>query len=153
MPKKALIIGGILLFIVAITAFVGLGTVTEEAVEVVEMVTRRGYTPPTFVGMGRYVIPVIRRDRVETQLSVAIALETVSEDETETVREAMPRLRDAFIADLHKAVLWQQRESGDVISLGPIKKRLKIICDSILGPGVVNEVLIGGALQRNFAID
>ena len=131
--KKIIAISVLLLLIAAVTAFVGLGTVTQEAAQVVAKVTQRAPRPPAFVKLGNFVVPVVRGNEVASQVNLAIALEMVDDEAAEKAKASMVRLRDAFMRDLVTAVIWQHRDIGETISLIPIKQRLFRVSADVLG--------------------
>lgn len=148
MGKKTLVIAVLLLLIAGVIGVFGLEAVTEEAAQVAAAVDTRGVDPPTYVPLGYFNIPVIRRNAVTSQVAVKIVLEVSGPDDEETIENLRPRLRDAYISEMHSAVLWRQHKGEYRLHLPSIKRRLLEISRSIVGDGIVREVLIRGTVER-----
>jgi len=148
MGNKTLVFAVILLLIAGVIAVVGLQTVTEEAANVAAAVERDHFDPPTFVSIGGFTIPVIRRNAVTSQIVVIIELEVGGPGDEAAISDALPRLRDAYFTEMHSAVVWRQHKGEYRLHLPSIKRRLLEITNSIVGDGIVREVLIRGTMER-----
>jgi flagellar protein FliL len=102
---------------------------------------------PAYMTLAPIVLPVFDGNTVTRQAGVMLTLE-LAEGKTEAdVEPQRRRLVDAFISDLY--ALFEQRHDADrVIDAGLIKSRLGETATRILGPGVVHEVLIQQAFER-----
>ncbi len=84
-------------------------------------------------------------------ISTVVLLEVIGDAERETVLETLPRLEDAFIRALHQLADAEGRLNQEY---GPveIKRAYQLIADHILGPGVVDEVLVEGITRTRNVI-
>lgn len=146
--KKPIVIALVLFVIAGLTAMIGLRAVTKEVEKVAEAATS-GFKPPVFVKAGRYVLPIIRRDRVAAQISIGIMLEVRDETDKTKVEDRMRTLKDAFISDLNKLVIWRDYRTDRFAPLTVVKARLMKITRAIIGPDIVQAVLVTYAIRRN----
>ncbi len=94
-----------------------------------------------FVEMKALTAPFIRDGVFAQYVVLVINLEVASEAAIETVRELKPRLRDAFVSELH--ALAAMRPPGQrLINLARVKARLLAGASRVLGPGVVRDILV-----------
>lgn len=100
-----------------------------------------------FVELQSLRIPVMRNGAVTNYVSLDISLETIGPDNESTARSLLPRVRNAFLTDLLGYFAAVPVE--DSIMVKPIKRRLLILCNRVLGQGVVNDVLIQNAFKQN----
>ena len=105
--------------------------------------------PPDFrnIDMENLTIPVIRGGAVVNYISLQLSLETIGPDNEELAISLLPRVRNAFITDLNG--YFETVPVEDRIMIRSIKRRLLVLCDRILGPGVVSQVLIQGAFKQS----
>ena len=146
--KKTIIVAAFLFIVAAVTALIGLRAVTKGVEKVAEVAAKR-FKPPIFIKAGRYVLPIIRRDRVTSQISIGIMLEVRDEANKIKVKENMPLLKDAFISDFHKLVIWRDYRTNRFAPLTVVKARLMKITRKIVGPDVVQAVLLTYVIRRN----
>ncbi|MEQ8449983.1 MAG: hypothetical protein RIB97_09895 [Nitratireductor sp.] len=102
--------------------------------------------PAVFVEMEALTIPVIRGGAVAKYVLLKVSLEVEDEGAREAVVERMPRLKDAFLRDLHAYFASIPLDSP--LNVRTVKTRLKRVADGIVGRGVVREVLIQGAFEK-----
>jgi flagellar FliL protein len=102
---------------------------------------------PVFVKLPPIVLPVFEGDVVTRQASLVLALELATGKTEDAIAGQQRRLMDAFIADLY-AIYEQRQRAERVIEPNVIKPRLLASADRILGPGVVQDVLIQQAFER-----
>ena len=92
-------------------------------------------------------VPVIRDGRVVQHMSFLVVLRVNDEDELRLVYKAMRRLTDAYIKELH--VLLARRFVWEQDDIGPyVRKRLMVASERVVGPGIVEEVLLRGVSSR-----
>jgi flagellar FliL protein len=78
---------------------------------------------------------------VATTIQILVKLETSGgENESKLVR-MMPRLSDAFLRDLFGA-LPRMLRNDEQLNVVVIKRRLQRVADKIVGPGLVDNVLV-----------
>ncbi len=100
-----------------------------------------------FVDMDSLVVPVIRNDQVERHVMLTLTLEVGDNHSRSRVQEAVHQLRDAYVRDLHGYMrVVMTRSHNDFLRL--LKGRLLRVTADIIGPGVVREVLIQQAAER-----
>lgn len=146
--KKTIVIAIILFVVAGLTAVIGLRAMTKEVVKVAKAATS-GFKPPVFVKAGRYVLPIIRGDRVTAQISMGIMLEVRDEADKAKVKERMRILKDAFFSDLNKLSIWRDYRTNRFAPLPIVKARLMKITRDIVGPDIVHAVLVTYAIRRN----
>ncbi len=76
-------------------------------------------------------------------LSTIVTLEISGEEERAAVLENMPKLEDAFIRALNQLAVNEGRLGQEY---GPIeiKRAFQLVADHLLGPGVIDEILVEG---------
>ncbi len=145
--RKAIILGIFLMLIAAITASVGIDEVTrqvgEAAIRAIESGKKNHY-----VRMDKFMIPVIQHNKVSSHIDLTIDIEVVDEEQMKLVEQATPRLRNAIIHDLSIVALWPDENGNIRLAIGDLKKRLLVICENILGPGVIRNLLVNNLLER-----
>jgi hypothetical protein len=98
---------------------------------------------PLFVSMEPLVVPVIENNAVTHHLTVSISLEVAGLAADAKLRNAFPRVIDAFTTELYGLMsLRFVREGG--VEMPLVKQRLLLAGERELGPGVVTDVLIRG---------
>ena len=99
-----------------------------------------------FVELDALQIPVIRGGAVVNYVILTVSLETVGADNEERAREFLPRLVNNYITDLNG--YFETVPVDDRIMVNPLKRRLRVIADRTLGPGVVSDILIKSAFKQ-----
>jgi hypothetical protein len=94
-----------------------------------------------------FSIPVIRDNEVTDQVNIAIVVETKGEDNRDKVMAGRYKLYDAFLRDLY-GLLAIKRADGQLFDQQVVKIRLARASDKVLGPGVINNILVSGISQR-----
>ncbi|MDA0704154.1 MAG: hypothetical protein O3A96_13130 [Proteobacteria bacterium] len=102
---------------------------------------------PQFVRIDNLIIPVIRRDRVERHVSLSVALEVRDAENRRAVQRALPRLRHAFIVDLNGYLRMLKSEDNPYFLL-TVKRRLLKIGATVVGPGMIDAVLVQQSSER-----
>ena len=96
---------------------------------------------PLYVDLTPLVVPVIENNRVTHHLTLAISVEVAGQSGDARLREAMPRIIDAFTTELHGLMSLEFIRQGGV-ELPVVKQRLLLAGERELGPEVVTDVLI-----------
>lgn len=94
-----------------------------------------------------FSIPVIRDNEVTDQVNIAIVVETKSDVNRDKVIAGRYKLYDAFLRDLY-GLLAIKRSDGQLFDQQVVKIRLARAGDKVLGPGVINNILVSGISQR-----
>jgi flagellar basal body-associated protein FliL len=99
-----------------------------------------------FIKLDAFSIPVIRYGRVSKYILLQTTLEVVDPAARDRAQRLMPRLKDAFLMDLH-GYFADRPAAKTGINTRTIKKRMKRVADRTLGPDVIIEVLVEGAVE------
>jgi hypothetical protein len=102
---------------------------------------------PQFVRIDNLIIPVIRRDRVERHISLSVALEVRDAENRRAVQRALPHLRHAFIVDLN-GYLRMLKSDDNPHFLVSVKRRLLKVGAAVIGPGMIDAVLVQQSSER-----
>jgi len=94
-----------------------------------------------------FSIPVIRDNEVTDQVNIAIVVETKGEKNRDKVIAGRYKLYDAFLRDLY-GLLAIKRADGQLFDQQVVKIRLARVSDKVLGPAVINNILVSGISQR-----
>ena len=96
---------------------------------------------PRYVELDPLTAPFVRDGKFAQYVVLVVNLEVSDEDDVVKVREFLPRLRDAFVTELH--TLATMRNPGQkVLNLVRVKSRLLANANDVLGEGVVRGVLV-----------
>lgn len=102
---------------------------------------------PYFVQMAPIFVPVIVKDNVSLQVSLAVAIEIADGAEAKGVEEKRRPLNDAFLSDLYRYA--QQRGGiGAPEGAEALKERLQQTARRILAPVEVKSVAIEEFFER-----
>ncbi len=85
------------------------------------------------------VIPVIRHQHLERQLTLLFVLDPSKPEARQTIIDSMPRLRSAYIMDLMGYLHLVSLEDSAAASEA-IRARLMLVTDRTIGGGVVQSV-------------
>lgn len=102
--------------------------------------------PPVFLELDSLTIPVIRSGSIARYVLLKITLEVEDQGARDEVVDRMPRLKDAFLRDLHDYFASIPLDSP--VNVRTVKQRLQRVADRQAGPGVVKDVLIQGAFEK-----
>lgn len=94
-----------------------------------------------YVEMPPITVPFIRDGAFAQYVVLVVNLEVSSRDDMDLVQKNQPRLRDAFVSELHSLATTRSRNQR-LINLARIKSRLLAGADRVLGVGVVDAVLV-----------
>jgi len=101
---------------------------------------------PKFLLMDPLVIAVFQGDRVAASFQFELKIETMATHEREMYK-LMPKLKDAFIRDLHGFVPRLIRGNKE-IDTEILSRRLMVIAARTVGKGLVDGVLIQTIIDR-----
>ena len=104
---------------------------------------------PTYVALDPFAVPVIRDDRIARQVILTVKLDLRDAAAKAEVNEKMPLLRDALLTRLHATLARGALQSGQSFDAVRLKRQFLAECDRVLGKGVVREVLIEAATEKN----
>jgi len=147
LKKLIIAVLGILLLVggaASVLKFMKLGPFEEEVAAEQEEMVRDDDT--LFVDMEPLVIPVFQGDKVAATVQIQVKLETIGKDNKAKLQHIMPRISDLFIRDLHTFIprLLKQKERIDVLI---VKQRLKLISDKLIGPELIQNVLVQSVID------
>lgn len=94
---------------------------------------------PFFVQLSPIFVPVIDKDRISRQVSIAVAVEIADGGQAPDVEKKRPELDDAFLRDVY--VFVQQRSGiGTPAAEEALKQRLRQTAARVLEPVAVKAV-------------
>ena len=96
---------------------------------------------PKFVELDLLTAPFIKGGKFVQYVVLVINLEVANEDAVGEVRAVMPRLRDAFVTDLHTLATMRNPEQK-MINIKRIKSRLLASAKKVMGDNTVRNVLV-----------
>ena len=97
--------------------------------------------PPRFIDVEPLNIPVFHEDRVAATVQIQLKLEAIGEENEEEIIRLMPRISDAFLRNMH-AFIPRLLKKEERINVVIIKKRLQIISERLVGPNLINNILV-----------
>lgn len=151
MKKILFALGGVLLLIgitVGILKWQKIGPFSNGA----ETAEEETYEPPvlgeapTFLDVDAIVINIFKDDEVVGNIQFAVKLEIVGNDAYRIVTRRKAKLVDAYLRDL-SAYIPRYLMRADQLDLDVVMKRLQGLTDKVMGPGVVNKVLIDAMMD------
>ncbi len=107
---------------------------------------KKALQPPRYVTLEPLLIPRFQGDIVAATIPLQVQLETRGDNES-AITKQMPRLKDAYIRDLHSYVPRLLRKQKE-LDIGAIRRRLLIIGERTIGKGLIDGVLVQSALNR-----
>ena len=81
-------------------------------------------------------------------VSVVVTVEVSSQENMDKVTMFKPRLADAFLRDMYGALSRQASLQGGLVKVDTIKNRLNKVSEKVMGPAVINDVLLQVMHQR-----
>lgn len=96
---------------------------------------------PVYVELGALTAPFVRDGKFAHYVVLIVNLEVGDQDDIDKVRMFMPRLRDAFVMDLHNLAAVRNPDQG-LINMRRVKSMLQKTTLEVLGPNVVYDVLV-----------
>ena len=94
-----------------------------------------------FVELDLLTAPFVRGGKFVQYVVLVINLEVASNDAVDDVRAVMPRLRDAFITELH-TIATMRNPDQKMLNMPRIKSRLLASANQVLGGNTVRDVLV-----------
>ena len=137
---KIVVIGG-LAGALLLGGYVVLGNAEEAAAEAPAVETSEA----VYIEMQPLSAPIMRNKRVRYYIHMTVSLQVAGEDAKRKVYQHMPRLRDAFVRDLHGRSVTRGRDDQSV-DFAAVKARLLAQSERVLGAGLVTDVLVTGAI-------
>ena len=116
-----------------------------------ELAKREAEKPPppvAYVRLSPIVVPVIGKDKVEQFVTIVCTVEVDAAKQPQA-QANVPRLLDAFIGTLYAGVDDKSVMSGPLVNIPVLKDKLGAAAAKVLGPGVVQGVLVQTVTQRN----
>ena len=96
---------------------------------------------PLYIELDPLTAPFVRDGRFAHYVVIIVNLEVASRDDVDKVRGLLPRLRDAFVTELHTMATMRNPDQA-MINMRRVKSRLLANADAVLGVGVVRSVLV-----------
>lgn len=105
-------------------------------------------TEPRFLQFDQINVPVVRNGKAAQIISIVVTVEVKGYANKTKVMEQSRQLRDAFLRDIH-GVASYQRADGRIIDPQVVKARLLSISRRIMGPDVIENILVHGMTDRS----
>lgn len=102
----------------------------------------------SFVQLDPLLLPIIDETGVNQIVSISIVVEVSDDEKAKKVETLAPRLKDAYIQELYGVLNKHAALRGGVVQVGSIKERLRQISQSVMGDGIVEDVLLQVVQQR-----
>ena len=102
---------------------------------------------PFFVQLAPIFVPVIDKNKISRQVSIAVAVEIADGGQASNVEEKRRALNDAFLSDIY-AFVQQRGGIGSPQSAIALKERLRLTAERVLQPVAVKEVEIEEFFER-----
>ena len=96
---------------------------------------------PLYIELEPLTAPFVRDGKFAHYVVIIVNLEVASRDDVDTVRGFLPRLRDAFVTELHTMATMRNPDQA-MINIRRVKSRLLANADAVLGAGIVRGVLV-----------
>lgn len=122
--------------------------VPQTAEELAKKEAEKPPPPVAYVRINPIVVPMIGKDKVEQFVTIVATIE-VDAAKQPHAQANVPRLIDAFIFTLYAGVDDKSVMSGPLVSIPALKDKLAAAAAKVLGPGVVQGVLVQVVTQRN----
>ena len=104
--------------------------------------------PTSFVRMPPLVVPVIGHAKVEQFITIVVTMEVVAE-KAPIVQAHQPKMVDAFLTALYGAIDDKSVMAGNLVNIPAVKEKLTATAAKVVGPGMVQDVLVQVVTQRN----
>lgn len=96
--------------------------------------------PPAYVDFGLLIVPVVQDREVRKQAELILRLE-VPFEKKELVAQNLPRLQNAYLQDMMSFLPIHLRDS-DRLDQAVVRRRLVLLSEKVLAPGLVKDVVI-----------
>ncbi|QJE72675.1 hypothetical protein HHL28_05790 [Aerophototrophica crusticola] len=113
-----------------------------------EQAPKKPSGPPSYVTVGPMIVPVVGPTRVEQNVMIVLSLEVENDSKREQVSAQRPRLIDAYVQALYGGIEQGQVVDGQILNIPHVKQKLVEATEKVLGPGMVQDVLIQSVSQR-----
>ena len=121
-------------------------TPEQERAIAAEIARKKALEPPRYVDLEPLLVPIFKGDVVVATIQLQIQIETKKSDVSKITKQ-MPRLKDAYIRDLHAYVPRLLRKQKD-LDIASLKRRLFVIGERAIGKGLIDAVLVQSAMNR-----
>ncbi len=96
---------------------------------------------PGYIELKPITVPFVRDGKFAHYVVLVVHIEVANETAMSKVKAYMPKLRDAFVSELH-ALAAVRPASQKLINVARVKARLMAGTERVLGPDVVRDVLV-----------
>jgi len=103
-------------------------------------------TDPLFFELEPMLVPVIYDGQLQRNIFIAFRLQ-VAHGQQEKARFHMSQLHDVYLRALYDLIP-KQLETRQTLDLRRLKKRLMVITERVVGPGVIEDILIVSVFER-----
>lgn len=103
---------------------------------------------PYLVRMQPMTLPVMRDTEIRQYITLMLQIEAIDQESETLMIKRMPAVRDAIITALYGALDLGDVLQGDLITVKPVKRKIRDAIARVVGPGRVREVLITDVNQR-----
>ena len=121
-------------------------TPEQERAIAAEIARKKALEPPRYVDLEPLLVPIFKGDVVVATIQLQIQIETKKSNVSKITKQ-MPRLKDAYIRDLHAYVPRLLRKQKD-LDIASLKRRLFVIGERAIGKGLIDAVLVQSAMNR-----
>ncbi len=104
------------------------------------------------VEMPMLVAPVTVNGRLHYYAFMQVKLEAANFDGALLIREKVAFIQDGFLREVHRASIALNGDPKTIDGEG-LKRRLMLVCDSVLGPGVVINIKFGETAEAEESAD
>ncbi len=101
-----------------------------------------------YVNIGPIILPVITNAGPQQIVTMIVSLEVKDTYDSDKVREKLPRLIDAYMRALYGRLDGSTMHHGTIVNIDFVKQRVKQATLEIMGPDIVEDVLIQAVAQR-----
>ncbi len=121
---------------------------TEDAAEAATPAVPDAIDTQRALDLDPFVMPVLRNGRVIQHVTVLLRVEFAAPESDDWAEESTPRLRDAFLRELHGLFAFRHIQvQGEALPV--VRQRLTAVANRVLGDGRVKAVLVKGASRRD----
>lgn len=96
---------------------------------------------PRFVELDLLTAPFLRGGKFVQYVVLVVSLEVSNNADVDEIHAVMPRLRDAFVTELHTIATMRNPEQK-LLNMERIKSRLLASARKVMGSGIVRDVLV-----------
>ena len=96
----------------------------------------------SFVQLDPLILPVIDGHGVSQTVSVVVSIEVADTKAEDAVTNKKPILTDAYLQDMYGTLSKKDAMPNGALEIGKIKGRLNKITQTVMGEGVVRDVLL-----------